>query len=226
MKEMKVKLSDLRMDEELLRLRKVGEFTVSVYRQNYRAGAQFPPLLVDTESMTIVSGNHRYSAMLQEYGADYEITVNIKKYGSRLELLKDFTKENVSHGEALTGISKRMISFELVKNGATPEEVASIFNVSVKRIMHWGDEVVMVTGSKKKSGSPRPVKFGLPMEKVSEEFYEKHMQEDRGISVSTQVKQLIRWIKEGSLSEWDEESINALEELKSVLDELNVLELV
>ena len=75
---MKAKLSTLVVAEWAVELRSLDMFMVSRYRQAMRIGAQFPALIVDKQTREIISGNHRYTAALEEYGEDHLIDVTIK----------------------------------------------------------------------------------------------------------------------------------------------------
>lgn len=223
-KKQEVQLSNLTLDENLLRLRKINAFTVNRYRQNYREGANFPDIIVEAKTMRVISGNHRYKAMVEEYGLDHIVSIRVISFTSEREVLEFFTKENIDHGEPLTGISRRLIALELNRQGATAEDVARLFNVSVKRILDWSGHSVMVIGERQKSGSPKPVdrqmpvKYGLPMEKVSETFYKSHIKADRGVSVVSQATQLSRWLLNGDVSCFDKESIQAIKQLQKSID--------
>ena len=220
-----VKLSSLKLDENLLRLRKINVFTVNRYRQNYREGAIFPDMIVEAKSMRVISGNHRYKAMAEEYGLNHKVNVRLVSFNSERDAIEFFAKENIEHGEPLTGISRRLIALELGRQGASSEDVARLFNVSVKRIMDWSGHSVMVIGERQKSGSPKPmdrqmpVKYGLPMERVTETFYKSHIKADRGVSVVSQATQLSRWLNNGDVNCFDKESVSALKSLQEAINQ-------
>lgn len=215
-----VKVSDLTIDEKLTRLRPVNEYFVSRYRQAYRAGKDMGEIIVDTKNR-VVSGNHRVTAMVEEFGDDHRTIVTVKSYENEREVLEDFARHNSEHGNALSGASQRAISIELVKNGASKEEIAQLFGVSVKRVEHWSGMTVMVVGGKSgksRQPQPMPAKRGIePGTTMEHEQYETHWKQDRGISVVSQVDQLTRWIGNGWVK--DEKSINALNALRDVINQ-------
>lgn len=219
MSDKSVKVSELIIDEKLTRLRPINEVFVSRYRQAYRAGKDLGQIIVDANNR-VVSGNHRVTAMAQEFGDDHKITVTVKKYASEREVLEDFARHNADHGNALSGASQRAISIELIKSGASKEEIAQLFGVSVNRVESWAGMTVMVIGGKSgksRQPQPMPAKHGLePGTTMEHDQYETHWKQDRGISAVSQAAQLSRWIENGWVK--DEKSIAALMNLAELIN--------
>lgn len=197
MKETKkeIKVSELVINDELVRLRPVNGFFVSRYRLAYRTGADMPLIVVDRKSKKIVSGNHRATAMIKEFSAGHKITVICRSYKNKREIVEDFARENVGHGNALNGISRKRIINELLQEGATAEQVAELFNVPIKRIEEIGGEVVVVICGKNEQ-VVLPVKAGPHIDStVTQAQYDEHIKVDRGVSFICEAQQIIRWIK-------------------------------
>lgn len=215
----KRKISELIVDEKLTRLRPVNMIFVSRYRQAYRAGNNLGEIIVD-ESNRIISGNHRVTALMQEYEPEHEITVTVKKYKNEREVLEEFARHNASHGNALSGASQRAITIELIKSGATKEDAAQLFGVSVRRIEEWAGITVMVIGGKSGKSRhpvPMPAKHGIaPGITMDKEQYAEHWLRDRGVTAFSQAQQLIRWIENGWVT--DDRSISELQNLKRVIE--------
>lgn len=193
-----MKLAELHTDEGLLELRPLNLFVVNKYQQAYRSGSQFPLIKIDKDTKIIVSGNHRYQAMLNEFGKDHEVEVIQASYSDRKALLMDFARENSDHGMPLTGFSKRKITLELLDEGVKDNEIAQLFGVSVKRIEQWAGQTVVVVGSHGKSRY-EPVKRGpeLQGKTITEEQYAKHRRADLGIKVDKMIDQLNFWFANG-----------------------------
>lgn len=215
-----MRVSDLVIDENLTWLRPINEWYVSQYRQNYRSGIDMGEIIVERDTNKVVSGNHRVTAMIREFGPGHEITVSVETYKSERELLERFTACNLPHGNALDGKQRRAISTELIKYGASREEVASLFGVSVKRVEEWAGMTVMVIGGKSgksKNPVPMPSKNGVePGTTMTQEQYREHWVHDRGVSAVSQAEQLIRWIDNGWIK--DAKSRSALLRLRDVID--------
>ena len=70
---MKAKLDSLQQAQWVLDIRPVDSFVVSRYRQAWRTGAAFPPIIADKATREIISGNHRWQSAMDEFGPDFEI---------------------------------------------------------------------------------------------------------------------------------------------------------
>ncbi len=212
----KVALKELVIDEKLTYLRPINPVFVSRYRQAYRSSANMPLPFVEEKTNRITSGNHRVTAMREEYSLDHKAEVIFKQYGSEREVLEEFVKENANHGNALDGISRSRLSIALLDEGVTEEEIASLFNVPVKKIEKWGNQTVVVLGKKKTDRKTMPIKRGLEMtgKVMTAKQYETHVEKDRGIPAWQLANQLIRWLREGYVmpNERNMESLLALEE--------------
>lgn len=218
MKQKEMKLAEIKHDDKLLKLRPVNQYIVNRYRQAYRSGADMPLITVDQTGI-IYSGNHRFSALVAEYPEDYVIAVNVLPKMSEKDKLKFFADENAKHGHPLDGISKKRISFALVNAGASEEEIAQIFNISVKKVIKWGDEFVMVQQGNN-IPEPKPVKYGPEINKdnpIQETTYNEHINQDRGGSALVFANQLIRWLNNGWVAK-SEKNIETFAELKNYID--------
>lgn len=212
---MKVKASSLVIAEWATTLRKVNMFIVSRYRIAMRAGAQFPPLIVDKDTKEVVSGNHRLSAHLAEFGGGVPIEVEYRKFKNHAERLKVFAEENCKHGLPMSGPTKAMLVSAMIENGLTVQEIAATFNMPVKSIESWAGQCAMVIGV----GS-RPVKHGFDTEEnpsIKQEHYEDHMRHDVGVPFYQLVKQIVRWLSNGWVDLENEKNAEAIEELRSVI---------
>ena len=216
-------LSELKPDEKLLSIRKVNKMIVSKYRQNYREGCVFPLMIIEQGTKRIVSGNHRYAAMLAEYGKEHKVTVIVKKYESEKDVLIDFAKENATHGYAIDGLPKKLLILELSKNGATNQEISKIFNISIRRIEELGSGMVnVIVGGSEEDGNieieQRPVKRGFePPRSISMKEYNDHRTRDCGLPLGQKTNELIRWLS-GDLIIRNEINTMKIEDLKTACD--------
>lgn len=213
------KLVELVIDKSLKELRPVNIVFVSRYRQAYRSGAEMPLIVIDKKTNKIISGNHRYMALLQEYGPDHEIEVKELTFKSEKERLEFFVRENATHGNPLDGISKKRLAIALTDAGATPEEIANLFNVSVRKVENWGDHGAIVTIGRGKKTKMVPLKRGVeipPNETITEKQYKEHITADRGVKPATMAAQLTRWLNNGWVSASDE-NVLAMEHLREAI---------
>lgn len=213
---MRIALNKLKIDDKLTRMRPVNRYFVSRYRQAYRAGKDLGDIIVEKGTNRVVSGNHRVTALREEYGDEHVIDVVARSFQDEKELLETFARENSHHGNALTGISRSMLTAELLKAGSTPEDVAQIFGISVKRVQQLGGHVVAVIGKRGKT-EYKPVKANIePNSEMSEPDYQVHIRADLGVETRKLIGQIERAIGRGVK---DEETIMRLVELAQLIDE-------
>jgi hypothetical protein len=208
---MKIKIKNLNRDSEILAIRNVNPLFVSRYRQAMRQGDQFPPIIIDGRTKTVVSGYHRLDSYEQEYGEDYTIEVVSKTYATEADRIEEAVRENSKHGNPLDGISRRRAALRLAELGRDADAIAKLLGVSVKRVEKMGDQVVCVRGI----STPQPVKRGLEHmrgETVSAKDYKNHIAADRGVPAVAIANQLNRWFENGWVAA-DEKTFEAIEKL-------------
>ncbi len=216
-----VKIGDLTIDPKLTAIRHVNPVFVSRYRQVYRYTPKVMPLLlVDANTYRVVSGNHRLTAMTKEFPEDYEIQVYWKRYSSEKEVLEDFARENMNHGNAIDTYTKKKLMLALFNLGATPEEISRIFNMPIKDINKLGEDYIKVDigGGVIES---KPVKRGFeppPGKIVPNKEHEEHDKKDRGFPLSVTAGQLNRWLVRDNIT-INPANIAKLQELKKNIEE-------
>lgn len=216
MRKEKIELGKLVIDPKLVEIRPINTHFVSRYGQAYRTGAKFPLPIVEEGTLRITSGNHRVMAMLQEYGPDRKVNVMVNKYASEREVLECFVKENAVHGNALDGITRKRMTIALIDEGVTEEDIASLFNVPVKRVEQWGNQTVLVIGKKGKTKFTvvKPGKRGLKGKTMTVAQYSTHVGRDRGLNVVSQMDQLIRWFS----NDWVERTDKNMNTAQDLID--------
>lgn len=211
-----VKLKQVKIDPEFQALRPTNMVFVNRYRQAMRSGCVFPLIIVYVvgKFYTIISGIHRYMAMMQEYGEDYEIKVSIVENADKATRLEIFAKDNSDHGNPLDGIQRRSIANALLKAGVKEDHVANIFGISVGRLEKWEEYKVLVYDKKTKETEELPVKRGMepPNNTMALKQWTEHRKVDRAGSFSEKCNELIRWF-DGRLIIPTEENIAVLDGL-------------
>jgi len=218
MKTKSVKIGDLQIDPKLTRIRHINPVFVSRYRQEYRNGTVMPMIIVEQDTLRIVSGNHRLTAMLAEYGEERKIDVEIRKYESEAQMLVDFTKENLSHGMPLDDFTKRKLVRSMLDADLSEEEISQVFNLPIKRIERLGGSVIQVKIGKGIEYLPKKKGFEPSGDKpLTEKQYREHEYKDRGLTLVQQASQIIRWLKNGFVMHTDVND-NALRELQKAIE--------
>lgn len=225
---MKRKATELTIDENLTEMRPINAYFVSRYRQAMRNGAKFPAVIIEKGTNRIVSGNHRVTAYIQEFGDDVQIEVKEKEFASESELLRFFAEENSSHGNPLSGWSEKSIAQKLLELGDDPQEIGRVLNIPVSKVKKIGGLNVWVIGSDDKK-EMKPVKHGLEHmagHTVQNKEYETHKNHDRGVPARQQVDQLIRWIDSGWIDWENEYTYKSFQLLYNRLDKIMSKEVV
>jgi hypothetical protein len=219
----KVKISELVISEELTAMRPINSFMVSRYRQAYRAGNDLGMPIVDAKTNIIVSGNHRVTAMLEEFGEDHEITVEMRKFASKADILKTFAAENVRHGMPLDGRSRIALICAMAHEGVPVQEVAQIIGISIKRTEELAGMTMVVRG-RNKAHCERvvPCKHGAEHkagQTITKAEAERHAKHDRGITALSMCKQLTAWLRDGWIDTEDAATMDAIDELAEAMND-------
>lgn len=220
---MKAKLDSLKQADWVLNIRPVDSFVVSRYRQAWRTGAMFPPIIADKTTREIISGNHRWQSAMDEFGPDYETAAEFRSFKNRADALRVMAEENAKHGEPMDGITRRRLTCAMLTEGITEAEVAAILGVPVTRLERWGEKSVTVQIGKKSVA--RPVKEGIDVEAVKEmtgEQYEEHIERDQGMTARHMAAQLARWLRNGWVNMEDDKTAAAMKELKAAIREAGI----
>lgn len=212
------KLADLKQCERILSMRPTNPIFVSRYRQAMRAGAKFPPLIID-KTGRIIGGNHRYEAYLAEYGKEHEVEVIVRKFANEVERIEEAIRDNANHGNALDGITRKRAAIILAELGRSPETIGQLLGVSVKRLEEMCGMSVLVIGTNGQT-QRQPLKRGLEHiagTEVTAEQYAKHRTTDRGVPVVQSALQIIRWIENDWIDWTNEETRAALCDLHAAI---------
>jgi hypothetical protein len=210
----------LQTDPEIIEIRPINAAIVSKYRQNMREGHTFPLIKV-TPDWRIVCGNHRWSAIVAEFGEDHVIKVEVVNPRTEAECIELSVRDNIVHGEPLDGISMKRALSKLLALGRSPEEMARLFGRSVGKIKQLAGITVMVTPKGKGAAVPKPVKHGLEHlsgKQVSEKDYAEHIGRDLSGTARAHAEQLARWLENGWVDLDDRKTVAALLKLKSLLN--------
>lgn len=216
-----VKLSEIVVDPTI-QVRNVDSHTVSTYTAAMRAGAKFPPLLLEEKTNRLVCGNHRYYAYKTVMEPDQKIDCELRKFSGEAEIIRTAAKDNSTHGRPLDTFDRKRITQKLQAFGDTLEDIADLLNVPVSKVESWAGMKVFVIGKKGKSTyrHEEPLKHGLEHlagKEITEEQYEVHAKKDRGVPIVSQAATLTRWIDNGWIDEEDEKAIEALMALSDSL---------
>jgi len=222
MTKQKVRAGDLVIDPKLLELRPINIYYVSTYRQAARSGAVFPPVIIEQKTKRVVSGNHRVTMYMEEFGPDHEIEVIAEKFKDEASVIRRFAEENSAHGAPLSGFSQKAIAQKLLKYGDEPEVIAKVLNIPVGKIKRLAEFTVVVIGNGKTKNN-RPIKRGAESiigKEIPQKKYNEHVRRDRGVPVCSMASQIVRWINNGWIDVTDEKTMSSLQELSDAINKI------
>lgn len=129
-----VTLSDLRYDERLYP--RVACDPVWVHRlcQHLQAGAQFPPILVDKNTMIVLDGWHRAAAYRAVYGDDADIPVEFVDAADDTARFLAALRANAYHGRPYSTNDIAQVVLRAEALGIARQQVADILHLSRRRL--------------------------------------------------------------------------------------------
>jgi hypothetical protein len=218
-----VKLQDIVVDPTI-QVREVEGHTVSEYAQAMRAGAQFPPLVIENGSNRLVCGNHRYFAYKRVLEPTDTVSVEYRDFEDEAAIIRTAAKDNATHGRPLDTWDRKRITVRLQEAGDSIEDIAALLSVPVAKVENWAGMTVTVIGKrgKKTVRHSEPVKHGLEHlagKQVPEDQYNCHAQMDRGVPARQNADTLRRWIENGWIA-GDDRTRESLRQLATALEQL------
>ena len=216
-----IKLSDIVIDPTI-QVREISTNTVSEYRQALRAGAKFPPLIIEKGTNRVVCGNHRYYAFKGVLAPDAAVNCTYETFKSEADLIKRAASDNSKHGRPLSTWDKKRVVMRLGDQGVDKDEIAAVLSVPINKVEEWAGMTVVVVGgtSKKQMRRSEPVKHGLEHmagKEIPETQYEEHADRDRGVPAKNLAASLTRWINNGWIDTDDDKTMANLQALYDAL---------
>ncbi len=219
----KVKLMDIVVDPTI-QVREVENHTVSKYAQAMKAGAKFPPMLLESKTNRLVCGNHRYYAYKSAFGPEQEVAVEYKLFDNEADLIRHAASDNARHGRPLDTWDQKRIAIRLAGHGDSAEAIADVLAVPAAKVEQWAGMTVIVIGKqgKRKLKNVEPVKHGMEHmagQPVEAQAYAEHERHDPGIPVKNMAAVITRHLTNGWIAANDPKTIDNLEALYTALGE-------
>lgn len=118
--------------DESLFPRDIDELHVASLVNALKAGAVFPPLILDSKSNRLVDGRHRLLAY-QKSIID-EVYCELVEYQNDVEMAVDAVRRNVTHGKPLSQHDRMRAAARLDRYGATREMIARALCMPMDRL--------------------------------------------------------------------------------------------
>jgi hypothetical protein len=170
-----------------------------------QAGVEFPPIIVDRLTKTVVDGYHRCEAHRKVYGEDSSIEVEAREYGSEAEMFLDAIRLNARHGKPLTTADWATCAIKAKELSVEIERISGLMGVPVERVRYQEAQRVAYTPDEKPVVLTRPTRW-LAGKVLSEKQLEGVRRAQGGLSALVYINQIIMLIETDCL-DWDNRRI-------------------
>lgn len=198
------------------RIRDIDPHKIAVFKDRYKTGAQFPPIVLD-QDLNIISGNHRYQ-MYMSIDPGCTVKVIIKHYDSVKNRLIDAGTYNQKNGFPLDGFEEKRLAFRLRSAKATENEIEKAVGRPFKIIERWYGQAILVVGEKgQRREEPRKGGVAKSIKEVNDKQYEIIVNRASGWSPVFHADQIILHIGNKTVDLDDEKVAEKLKELRNLL---------
>lgn len=151
---MKIEIQRLVLDYDIYPRTRVNDYYVGRLVAAFKAGAKFPPLVIEASSIRVIDGFHRYHVYLDQEVK--KIDVITKTYANEADLFADAVRLNISHGEPLDSYSVKRAVLRLQEYGYQKDQISEVVRLPIGNI----DKIERGFASNEKGG-PIALKGGL-----------------------------------------------------------------
>jgi len=103
-------------------------------KEAMKTGVKMPPVIVNKKDNRLVDGFHRTRAVLDLYGEQAEIDVELRDYKSDAEMFIASAEYNSKHGIPLSPKDRAHVIIKAKKFGIPVEKIASAIGVTVEEL--------------------------------------------------------------------------------------------
>lgn len=128
----KLQINDIVIDESLYPRSQLNEYAVHRMVEAFRAGAVFPPVVVEIKTNRLIDGRTRYETYLRCNVT--EVAVRQKSYPSEADVYADAVRLNTTHGQPLTNYDLRNAVARLEEMKYPHEQIAEVVKVPIERV--------------------------------------------------------------------------------------------
>jgi hypothetical protein len=134
MKVEQIPVSQVVLDFELYPREKLDPFNLSGLREALRAGAKFPPVILDRATNRASDGFHRATATRLERGEDELIEVEFRDYPSNAALFEEAMLLNSRHGARLSSRDRTRCALLARELGISDAKTASLLQIRPEKL--------------------------------------------------------------------------------------------
>jgi hypothetical protein len=190
-------------------------------RASFKAGHEFPPIVVERDTGRIIDGAHRFEMYRAEGVAEVECIE--KTYRTEADAFLDCVRYNATHGRTLTSYDRTHCAIRAEELKILPAQLASAMAMTTDAV---GALVATRVGKLRAATSAAGVL--VPLKRTIQHMAGKSLtraQEDvngklSGAAQSFYVNQIVMLIEQGLLNREDERLIAKLRRLRELLADL------
>ena len=135
---------------------KLDSTNVARMREALRSGFTLPPILVNEADFRVVDGFHRTRAVLDVYGDDGEIEVELRKFTNENEMILEAGHTNMHHGLPMTPKDRAHFIIMCRKRKIPPAAVAEALYTNPEAMKKF----IKDRSAKTESGETIPLPYG------------------------------------------------------------------
>lgn len=212
----RVKAAALVLDFDIYIRNNVDSHNVRSLVDAMQAGVELPPVIIDRRSKRVVDGFHRVRAAILCGGSDAEISVIEKRYATDADMVLDASRYNSTHGAKLDSCDKTHILILAERLSIPLEAIAGALHMPV-------DKLGELRVSRTATGASG---LSVPLKRTVRRFagqtltarQEEANQKLSGMNQVFYVNQIIELIESGMLNSGDDNLIERLRVLHTLLD--------
>lgn len=128
-----IDVSSLTWDSTFYPRQNISESHISRLADALRAGETFPAVVVDSKSLRIVDGTHRWKAWRRVHGDDSKIPCDLREYESESQMYLAAIDLNTAHGLDLTNFERTRCLLRLRELGIERETCLRALRMTSER---------------------------------------------------------------------------------------------
>jgi hypothetical protein len=129
---MKLAIDKIVIDETVYPRNGLSEFNIQRLMLAGEAGAQFPPIVVESRTHRLVDGRHRLEVYRRQNITKIEVIQ--KTYASDADLFADSVRLNIGHGTPLDQYTIRNAVLRLEQYGYKREQISEVVRLPLEKI--------------------------------------------------------------------------------------------
>ena len=220
----KIKVGLLKFDWNVFPRHTIQSFVysnVNKLEKALKSGVELPPIIINENDNRIVDGFHRAKAIINLYGIDHIIKIEVRNYKNDKEMFLEAAELNNNHGLVLTSRDRAYVIMRARELNCSYVAIAKALGMKVETMREFyqgriaktkeGKPIVLSNGSKNLS----LYKLKRPLTKLEE----KHARSANGCKTSVNIALLLNALKVDDVV-LTEKTIENLKELKSEIERI------